>query len=163
MLPEGGAGKGGVWFDGITDETARGVGVEGEHEDDEEVVGVIEGFEGLLADFAVRGGVHQEHAEEHDVPGDAAGLCVVDLDGGFFADLGAFDGEEAGGGGLVAGLRQVEGDGKLLDVVGCGVDNGEEEHAVRGLAMEPLEFVQRDPFDLWSKPGYNVSAHGEQN
>jgi len=96
VRPEVLAGKGRDGGSDVADEAAGCVGVEGEEEGDEEMVCVPEGLERLLADVGVRGGVHEKHAEEHDVAGDAAGLGVVDLDGGFRADLGAFDVEEAG-------------------------------------------------------------------
>ena len=96
VRPEVVAGEGGEGEFGVAHEAAGGVGVEGEKEGNEEVVRVPERFEGLLPDLGVRGGVHEEHAEEHDVAGDAAGLGVVDFDGGDGADLGLFDVEEAG-------------------------------------------------------------------
>jgi hypothetical protein len=65
----------------VADKAAGGVGVEGQQEGHEQVVGVPEGLEGLLADAMVRGGVDQHHAEQHDMAGDAAGLGEVYLDG----------------------------------------------------------------------------------
>lgn len=50
-----------------------------------------------------------------------------------------------------------------VDVVGCHMDNGPEEHGVCDLAMEPLAFVQRQPSDLWSYIPKQVSAHREKD
>lgn len=83
------------------------MGVHGEKERNEEMVRVPEGLKTLGADLGVRGRVHEQHAQDHDVPGDAAGLGVVDLDGGFGTDL---------------TLLHIE----KVDVVAGGVDDGPE-------------------------------------
>jgi hypothetical protein len=95
MCPKGLAGKGRDRVRAVADEAARGVGVHGQQEGDEEVVGVVERLERLLADLRVGRRVHEEHAEQHDVPGDAARLGVVDLDRGLWPDLRSFDIKEA--------------------------------------------------------------------
>ena len=61
MCPEIGLIEWREWNSGVTNEASGGVGVETEHERDEEVVSVPEGLEGLLADLVVSGGVHQDH------------------------------------------------------------------------------------------------------
>ena len=66
---------------GVTHEAADGMGVQADHEEESEVVGVPEGLEALVADLLVRGGVHEHHDEEHNVASEATGLSVVDLDG----------------------------------------------------------------------------------
>lgn len=107
MAPKRSSRKRTITFHRVPHKTSRGVRIHGQEEDNVEVVGVVEGFEGLLTDLGMRGRVHQEHAEQHDVPGDAAGLGVEDLDGGEGAELGALDVEEAVGGeeGLVRLVR----------------------------------------------------------
>ena len=95
VLPEYSSGKGRVGLDRVAHETADGVGVHGQEEGDEEVMGVPERLERLLADAVVRRRVHEQHAEQHDVAGDAAGLGVVDLDRRDGPQLGLFDVEEA--------------------------------------------------------------------
>lgn len=124
VIPEHLAGEGRVGVRGVADETACGVGVHAEEEGDEEVVGIPEGFVGLLADLVVGGGVHEEHAEEHDMTSDATSLGVVDLDGGLRTELSLFDVEE-------------------VDIVGKNVNAGEEEKGVGTLTMEPLGFIER--------------------
>lgn len=104
VLPVLLAGEGREAVGGVAHEAADGVGVQGQEEGDEEVVGVPEGFEGLLADAVVGGRVHQEHAEEHHMAGDTAGLGVVNLDCRYGANLGLLDVEET-----VAGLVMVTG------------------------------------------------------
>ena len=63
VVPEVLAGEWGVGVEGVADEAACSVGVHGEKEGDEEVVGVPECLEGLLADLVVCSGVNEEHAE----------------------------------------------------------------------------------------------------
>lgn len=55
------------------------------------MVGVPEGFEGLLADTVVSCCVHEEHTQEHDVTCDAAGLGVVNFESRLGPDLVLFD------------------------------------------------------------------------
>jgi hypothetical protein len=95
MRPEALAGEWRVGVGAIPHEAAGGVRVHGEQERDEEVVGVVEGLERLLAHLRVRGRVHEKHAQQHDVAGDATGLRVVDLDSRLRAHLRALDVVEA--------------------------------------------------------------------
>jgi len=120
------------------------VGVETQHEGDEEVVGIPEGLERLLADLGVGGGIHEEHAQEHDVAGDTAGVHVMDLYSERRAELGPFDIVE-------------------VDVVTGGVDDGKEQHGIGDLAMEPDVLVEGQPPDLRSDPSHNRSADGEKD
>lgn len=68
-----------IWIDGVPDETARGVGVEGDHEEKCQVVGVPKRLEALLADLVVGSRVHDEHDEQHEMTSDTASLFVVDI------------------------------------------------------------------------------------
>lgn len=63
------------------------MGIETKQERDKQVVGVPKGFERLLTNAIVGSCVHEKHAEQHEMAGDAAGLCVMDLQGGDGADL----------------------------------------------------------------------------
>ena len=144
VIPEACAGERRVSVDGVADEAACGVGVHAEEERDEEMMGVPEGFEGLLPDLVVCRGVHEEHAEEHDVTCDATGLGVVDLYGSFRADLGAFNVEE-------------------VDVVRKYVDTGKGEEGVGTLSVEPLGLVQGEEAELWADEAHEVAAHGQEN
>ena len=64
----------------IADEAAGGVGVDANHEEEGEVVGVPERLEALLADLVVRGRVHEDHDCEQEVTRDTTGLGVVDVE-----------------------------------------------------------------------------------
>lgn len=63
------------------------MGVETDHEEEREVVGIPEGLEALVADLVVGRGIHEDHDEKHEVTSDASGLVVVDLQGDFRPDL----------------------------------------------------------------------------
>jgi hypothetical protein len=81
-------------------------------------MGVPEGLKALLSDLGVSGRVHEEHTKQHDMSCYPASLCVVDLDGGKWAELDTLHVEE-------------------VDIVCRDVYNGPEKQAVRDLAMEP--------------------------
>ena len=68
-----------IWVDGVSDETPSGVGVESDHEEKCEVVGVPKGFEALAADLVVSGRVHYDHDKQHEVTGDSTRLSVMNL------------------------------------------------------------------------------------
>jgi hypothetical protein len=72
---------------GVSDETASGVGVKGDHEEEREVVGVPEGLKTLAANLVVGGCVHDEHDKQHEVTSDATGLFVVYVLRGNLTDL----------------------------------------------------------------------------
>ena len=91
VVPEVGPSKRREGVGGIAYEAAHGVGVQAQHEGNEQVVGVPESLERLLPDTVVRGSVHEQHTEEHDVAGDSTRLCVVDLQGTDRANLGLLD------------------------------------------------------------------------
>lgn len=55
------------------------MGVESQHEGDEEVMCVPEGLKCLLSNTMVRGCVYQHHAQKHDVPRDTARAGKVNL------------------------------------------------------------------------------------
>ena len=75
---------------------SSGVGIQREHERDEEVVCVPEGLVGLLADTMMRRGIHHHHAEQHDMAGNATCSGEVVLHGQFRADMILFDVVETG-------------------------------------------------------------------
>jgi hypothetical protein len=63
------------------------VGVYANHEEEGKMMGVPECFEALLTDFVLSGGIHQEHDEEHEMTGDAASLCVMNIDSTLLANF----------------------------------------------------------------------------
>lgn len=89
------------------------------------------------------GGVHQEHAQQHDMASDTTGITIVDLQGGERSGLEFLDIEE-------------------VDIMGSGMDNGEEEQAICNLSMEPLRLVQRQPSNLGSHNTQDGPAHRKQ-
>lgn len=87
VLPVFTSGEGREGSGAVTDEAADGMGVETKHERDEQVVGVPEGLETLLADLGVGSGIHHHHAEKHDVTGNTTGLLVVNVQSGTGTEL----------------------------------------------------------------------------
>ena len=63
------------------------MGVETDHEEECEVVGIPEGLEALVADLVVCRGIHEDHDEKHEMTSDTARLVVMDLQGDFRPDL----------------------------------------------------------------------------
>lgn len=47
--------------------------------------------------------------------------------------------------------------------MGTGVTDGEEQHGVGNLPVEPLRLIQRKPSDLGPNHSKNVPAHREDN
>lgn len=84
------------WIGRIAHEAAGGMGIESEHERDEQMVCVPKGFERLLPDSMMRGCIHQHHAQKHDMASYPPGLGEVDLDSLVGADLVFFNVKEAG-------------------------------------------------------------------
>jgi hypothetical protein len=82
------------WVTSVSDEAASSMGVHAEQERDEQVVGVPESLERLLANPVMGCGVDQKHAEQHDVASDTASFCVVDLKSDLRPDLDAFNVEK---------------------------------------------------------------------
>lgn len=76
-----------VRIDRIAHEAASGVGVEANHEEEGEVVGIPESFEALGTDLVVCGRVHQNHDEEHEVTSDTTCLGIVDIQSLLLTDL----------------------------------------------------------------------------
>ena len=56
-----------IWVGTVTDEATGRVGIQADHEEESQMVGVPEGLEALLADLVVRSTVHQDHDEEHEM------------------------------------------------------------------------------------------------
>jgi hypothetical protein len=82
-------------LNGVTNKASCGMGVESEQEWNEQMMGVPERLERLLANLMVRSGVHEKHAKEHDMACDASSFCVVNLDSGGFPNLRSLNVEEA--------------------------------------------------------------------
>lgn len=70
-----------VGVDSVTYEATGRMGVKTDHEKEREMVSVPERLKALCADPVVCGGIHNNHDEEHEVAGDAARLCVMDIEG----------------------------------------------------------------------------------
>jgi hypothetical protein len=68
-----------IGIDGVSNKTASSVGVESDHEEKCEMVGVPKCLEALAADLVVRGGVHDDHDEQHEVASDATRLGVMNV------------------------------------------------------------------------------------
>jgi hypothetical protein len=144
----------------VTNEAAGCVCVHAEQERNEEVVGVPKGLEGLLSDPVVRSGVDQQHAEQHDMSCNATSLGVMDLECDLWADLGTLDVEKA----AFISTKQAGRIGiDLLDIMRRDVENGEEQHSVGDLSVEPHGFIERRPPHLGSEPSENVPAHGHND
>lgn len=129
---------------GVTDEAADSMSVEGEEEWDEEMVSVPEGLEGLLSNAVMGGRVHQKHAEQHDVAGDTTGLGVVNLKGGNGTNLRLLDVVE-------------------VDIMGGGVDDGEEKHSICQLSVHPDVLIERKEPNGRSDPFHDGPAHRQQD
>lgn len=63
----------------IAHETSSSMGIEADHEEECEVVGVPKGLKALVPDLVVGGRVHEDHDEEHEMASDAARLGVMDV------------------------------------------------------------------------------------
>ena len=79
----------------VANEASSGMGVESEHEWNEEMMSVPEGLERLLTNLVVSGSIHEKHAKAHNMAGDASSFCVMNLDSGDLSDLCSFNIEEA--------------------------------------------------------------------
>jgi hypothetical protein len=75
---------------------------------------------------------------------DATSLGVMDLQCDLWPDLYTFDVEE-------------------VDVMGCYVEDSEEQHSVSNLSMEPLGLVKWQYANLGAEPSEDVSAHRHDN
>ena len=72
---------------GVSNEAASRVGVDANHKEEGQVVGVPEYLKGLFADVGMSGGIHENHDEEHEVASDPSGLFVVNVLSRFLADF----------------------------------------------------------------------------
>ena len=82
-----GEGRDVIWVGTVTDEATCRMGVQADHEEESQMVGVPKGLEALLADLVVRSAVHQDHDEEHEVARDTTSLGVVDVQCNFGTNL----------------------------------------------------------------------------
>jgi len=82
-------------LNGVANKASCGMGVESEQEWNEQMMGVPERLERLLANLIVRSGVHEKHAKEHDMACNASSFCVMNLDSGDLSDLRSLNVEEA--------------------------------------------------------------------
>jgi hypothetical protein len=92
----------------------------------------------------VSGGVHEQHAKKHDMASNATRLCVVNLKSRHGTNLGLLDIEE-------------------VDVVGCGVQDGEEEHRVCKLPMHPQVFIEWQESQLRSNDAHDGTTDGKKD
>lgn len=91
MVPEWPSRKWGDWVNGVAHKASSGVGIQGQHERDEEMMRVPEGFICLLTNAMMGGGVDQHHAQKHDMARDTTCPSKVNLNGQFRADMVFFD------------------------------------------------------------------------
>lgn len=98
----------------------------------------------MLADPVVGRGVHQQHAKKHNVSRDTTSLCVVNLKSDLGSHLHTLDVEE-------------------IDIMRYHVEDGEEQHSIGDLSVEPHGFIQRHKARLGSQPSEDVSAHGHND
>jgi len=89
------------------DEAPYSVGVQTNHEEKGEMVGIPKGLKALLADFVVGGAVHENHYEEHDMSSYSCRLPVVNVERNFWTELASLDVDK-------------------VDIMGCGVDHSPE-------------------------------------
>lgn len=131
--------------DGVTNEASGSMGVETDHEEEGEVVGVPESLEALLTNPLVGGGVHEDHDEEHEVTSDSSGLGVVDLEGKLLTNLSALDIDE-------------------VNVMGGSVNHSPESQGVGHLTMEPDVLISREePLELGPNNTDDVAEHGDED
>lgn len=134
-----------LWQGGTTDKASSGVGVEADHEEKGEMMGVPESLEALLADLVVGGRVHDDHEEEHDMTGDSTRLLVVDVKGISRTELATLDVDK-------------------VDIVGSSVDHCPESHRVRDLTMEPNVLIcGEEPSHVRANDPDNVPEHGDED
>lgn len=145
----------------VTDEATDGMRVHAQHEGDEQVVSVPESLERLLANPVVSGRVHQKHAEQHDVTRNATWLGVVDLESENRSNLRPLNIEEARtiSRNPQASMTKMS----LLDVVSSDMEDGEEQHGVCYLSMEPNVLIQRYEPNLRSEPSHQRTAHWQED
>ena len=72
-------GRDQVWLNRVPDEATGGMGIEAEHEEECQVVGIPEHLKALLSNPGMGSGIHDEHDEEHEVAGDSTRLSIVYL------------------------------------------------------------------------------------
>lgn len=140
MVPELLAGKWRYRVCCIAHETAGGVGVESQHEGDEEVMCVPKGLKCLLSNAMVRGSIDQHHAKEHDMSRDTACSGKVDSDSQIVADAFFLDIVKAGT------ISKVKHDPvrwlHVLDIMSRNVNSSKNQQSVCDLAMEPCSLIK---------------------
>lgn len=140
MVPEFLARK---WGDGvrcIAHEAAGGVGVEGQHEGNEEMMCVPEGLKCLLSNAMVRGCIDQHHAEKHDMPRDATRSGKVNLDSQLVANVIHLNVVEAETVSKVK--KQLIKWLHSLDIMSRNVNSRKDQQGICDLAMEPCRFIE---------------------
>jgi hypothetical protein len=145
---------------GVTNETACCVRVHSKQEGNKKVMGVPEGLKRLLSNPVVGSRVNQQHAEQHDVSSDTTSFGVMNLEGNLWADLNTLNVEEAA---IVSTTQASSTGNNSLDIMSTGVEDGEEEHGIGDLSVEPHGLVKWHPPSFGSKPTKNVPAHRHDN
>lgn len=105
-------------------------------------------------------GVHQQHAKKHNVSRDTTSLCVVNLKSDLGSHLHTLDVEETT---LVSLDVWITAGRYSLDIMRYHVEDGEEQHSIGDLSVEPHGFIQRHKARLGSQPSEDVSAHGHND
>jgi hypothetical protein len=140
----------------VANKAVGSMSIHAQQEGNKEVMRVPECLKRLLSDPVMRGGVDEKHAQQHDMSGNTAGLSVVDLESNLWSDLGNLDIVEAAEVNGCPALCIVD---HLLDVMGCGMSDGEDKHSVCDLSVKPHRLVKRKPSDLRPDHSKNISAH----
>lgn len=140
MVPEPLAGKWRYRVCCIAHETAGSVGVESQHEGDEEVMRVPECLKCLLSNAMVRGCIDQHHAQKHDMPRDTTCSGKVNLDSQLVANVIFFDVVEADS---VSRVRCLQMNWlHALDIMSRNVDGSKDQQRICDLTMEPCGFIE---------------------
>jgi hypothetical protein len=134
-----------VWFDGITNETTSGVGVEAKHEEEGKMMCIPESLETLLPDLSMRGSVHDDHDEEHEVSGNATCLSVMDLERCLLTNLSSLNVDE-------------------INIMSGGVNHSPERHGISDLSVEPNVLIGgEEPSEFGTNDTDDISQHWEQD
>jgi len=140
-----GEGRNIIGIDAVSDKTASGMRVKGDHEEKCEVVSIPKCLEALAADLVVSGGVHYEHYEQHEMASDATSLCVVNILGALLTDLSFLNVDE-------------------VDVMGSCMDHGPEGHRIGDLPMEPDVLIGREePTQFRTDEANDVAQHRDED
>ena len=105
------------------------------------MVRVPESLKRLLSYSMMSSRVHKQHTEQHHVPGDASSLGIVDLKSNLWPNLALFYIVEAMR--VSSQTSLIQPFRNLLDVMSRSVNDGEHQHGISHLSVEPHRLVER--------------------